>query len=117
MTILIAEDDEMLRESLVGLFERHGFTVRAASNGNEAIRILDADPAIGVVISDYYMPDGDGGDVLEAVRRKAPPRPAFVMMTGQTDLEVSAHTPGIDEFLMKPFSVRELVRIVRRRCS
>ena len=117
MTVLIAEDDEMLRESLVGLFERHGFTVHAASTGNEAIRLLEANAAIDVVITDYSMPNGDGGDVLAAVRRREPKRPAFVMMSGQTDLEVSAGTPGIDEFLMKPFSVRELVRIVRRYCG
>jgi len=113
MTILVAEDDEILRELLVSLFERHGFEVLAAATGNEAIHLLEQHPAIELVISDYYMPDGDGGDVLEFVRRRDPKRPVFIMITGQTDLDVSAETPGINEFLVKPFSVRELVNIVR----
>jgi len=113
MTILVAEDDETLRELLGGLLERYGFEVLAAATGNEAIRLLQQHPSIELVISDYYMPDGDGGDVLEFVRRRDPNRPVFIMITGQTDLAVGPDTPGINEFLVKPFSVRELVRIVR----
>jgi DNA-binding NtrC family response regulator len=113
MTILVAEDDEILRDLLVGLFERHGFEVFPAATGNEAIRLLEQHPSIELVLSDYYMPDGDGGDLLAFVRRRDPRRPVFIMMTGQTDLAVSADTPGINEFLVKPFSVRELVKIVR----
>ena len=114
MTILIVEDDQMLRESLVVLFKRHGFAVHAASSGNQAIRILKADASIDLILSDYYMPDGDGGQLLRYVRSIDPVRPPFILITGQTDPSVVLPREGIAEVVYKPVEIATLMKIVLR---
>jgi CheY-like chemotaxis protein len=114
MTILIVEDDEMLRQSLVALFRRRGFTVTEAASGNQAIRIFNADSSIRLVIADYYMPDGDGGQLLRHIRSVDPERPPFILLTGQTDPSVVLPRVGLSELLFKPISPRDLINIVLR---
>ena len=114
VTILVVEDDEMLRRSLVALFTRRGFAVTEAASGNQAIRIFDADKSIHLVIADYYMPDGDGGQLLSHIRSIDPDRPPFILLTGQTDPNVMLPRVGISELLYKPVSVRDLIEIVMR---
>lgn len=115
-TILIAEDDDLLLDVLVQLFEMKGYAVRSATSGNQAIRILQEEPEIPVVISDYYMPDGNGRQLLSYVRNQHPTHPAFILITGQTDLGLDDNLKamGLDEFLLKPFPIRELLAIVAR---
>jgi len=53
MTILVVEDDDMLRHALVGLLGRRGYVTQQASSGNQAIRVMESGVAIDLVISDY----------------------------------------------------------------
>ena len=114
MTILIVEDDQMLRDSLVALFKRRGYAVQSASSGNQAIRILKSEATIDLILSDYYMPDGDGGQLLQYVRSVDPERPPFILITGQTDPSSVLPREGIDELLYKPVDIATLMKTVAR---
>src|SRR5262245_29464525 len=112
--ILVVEDDETLRNSVAGLLQRKGYAVRAAASGNEAIQILDSGETIELIICDLYMPNGDGTDVLDHIRRRDPSQPPFILITGQTDLTISSDSAGIAEFITKPIAPRELLDVVAR---
>jgi CheY-like chemotaxis protein len=114
MTILVVEDDEMLRNALVGLLVRRGYPTQQASSGNQAIRVMESGLAIDLVISDYYMPDGNGRQLLDYVRARAVDRPPFILITGQTDMRPGEIPPGIDELLLKPIEIRDLMKIIGR---
>lgn len=108
-TLIVAEDDETLRESLAEEFEYHGCTVLQARNGAEAFRLL-TEHRIDAVVSDIRMPGGDGVELLERMRREllAPPRLLFI--TGHTHLGLEeAFDLGAAAVLKKPFSLDELV--------
>jgi two-component system, response regulator FlrC len=116
--ILIAEDDDGLRQALVGMLARRGYQVTAVASGNEAIARLRADPTIELVLSDYYMPDGDGRQLLAFVRQCEPPPPVFILVTGQADLSTTELLAmGARELLVKPVPVRELVAVLARYLS
>ena len=113
--ILVAEDDESLRQALVGLLLRRGYDVVAASSGNEAIARMRLEPTIDLVLSDYYMPDGDGRELLAFVRQREPPPPVFILVTGQADVSTQELLAmGAQEMLVKPVPVRELLAVLTR---
>lgn len=113
--ILVVEDDEILCGAMVSLFKRCGYTVYSASSGNQAIDILDTQQGIEVVISDYYMADGSGHRLLEHVKNLPVVRPFFVLITGHADLtDKEVEALGVDQLLVKPFPIKELVNVVSR---
>lgn len=113
--ILVVEDDEILCQAMASLFKRCGYTVFSALSGNHAREILDANPTIELIISDYYMPDGTGQSLLEHVKSRPVVRPFFILMTGQTDLTAKEiEELGADELLRKPFPIKDLVNVVSR---
>jgi CheY-like chemotaxis protein len=113
--ILVVEDDDLLCQAMVGLFRRCGYTVHSAYSGNHAREILASNPDIGLILSDYYMPDGTGQSLLEHVKSMPVVRPFFILMTGQTDLtSKEIEELGADELLRKPFPIKELVTVVSR---
>jgi CheY-like chemotaxis protein len=113
--ILVAEDDAALREAIAGMLARRGYEVVAVASGNAAIDVLGAEPAIDLVLSDYYMPDGDGRQLLAFVRARTPPPPVFILVTGQADLSTTELLAlGAQELLVKPVSARALISTVAR---
>lgn len=113
--ILVVEDDEMLCQAMVSLFKRNGFTVHSAASGNQAIGILSSTHGIDLILSDYFMPDGDGRKLLEYVKGLPGTRPVFILITGQTDLSSrEMQSLGADKLLLKPIPTRDLVGIVQR---
>jgi len=113
-TILVVEDDEALRDALVALLKRRGYAVQAASSANDAIRVLSSEE-VDLILSDYYMDDGNGQDLLDYVRRHNPSVPPFIMMTGQAGVTAAElQRSGLQEFLTKPVSSRSLVEIIAR---
>lgn len=112
--ILVAEDDEDLCQAMAGLFKRNGYTVHAAGSGNQAIEILKSIHDIDLVLSDYFMPDGDGRSLLEYVKTLAI-RPIFILITGQADLSAKEMLQlGADQMLFKPIPIRDLLTIVAK---
>jgi PAS domain S-box-containing protein len=114
-TILLVEDETMVREFVRRVLEAQGYRVLEAANGVEALARFD-DPAtlVHLVITDMVMPDM-GGRVLSArLAEKAPGLPVL-FVSGYSDLGIqqkSGVEPG-DRFLQKPFTPAHLVRMVR----
>jgi two-component system, OmpR family, response regulator len=110
--ILVAEDDEVLRDELKGLLQSRRHTVTAVPDGRMARILLETEP-FDMVILDYELPHIDGFQVMEQVRQ-ARAKTAFVVITGHANPETrkAAMTLGADFFLAKPFEASELERIV-----
>ena len=112
--ILIVDDEQSYRQLLSLVFEGDGHTIRTASNGREALSLLQDEPA-DVVISDVRMPDMDGIEMLSSVRETQPDL-GVVLMTAFASVETAreAFKLGADDFIQKPFDVEELKLIVRK---
>ena len=112
--ILIVDDEQSYRQLLSLVFEGDGHTIRTASNGREALTLLQSEPA-DVVISDVRMPDMDGIEMLSSVRESQPDL-GVVLMTAFASVETAreAFKLGADDFIQKPFDVEELKLIVKK---
>ena len=111
-TILIVEDDATLRETLRYNFERAGFAVATAADGQEALDLAAREPPDAVVL-DLMLPKIDGFDVCRAIRRQS--AVPILMLTARDDEvdKVVGLELGADDYVTKPFSVRELLARVR----
>ena len=112
--ILIVDDEQSYRQLLSLVFEGDGHTIRTATNGREALEVLQSDQ-VDVVISDVRMPDMDGIEMLSAVRETQPDL-GVVLMTAFASVETAreAFKLGADDFIQKPFDVEELKLIVKK---
>jgi two-component system, NtrC family, response regulator HydG len=113
-TILIADDEEIIRDSLGAILTGAGHTVVAAKDGEHAIKRL-AERRFDTVITDLKMPRADGMAVLQAVLRDHPGTPVIVATAhGTIDIAVEAMREGAFDFLTKPFSADEIEARVNR---
>lgn len=104
--IMLVEDDLLQRKAIAMLLEnRLGFPTVQASDGREALDLLDAAPSsdIRLVILDLHMPKMGGMEVLEIIRQRYPHLPV-IMLTGDQDIKtaVKAMKSGACDFLSKP---------------
>jgi DNA-binding response OmpR family regulator len=110
--ILIVEDDPKVRLLLRRCFESEGFRVSEAGSGVEAIKRVDA-ATFDLVTLDLQLPDGDGFAVGREIRaRSAVP---IIMVTGKGDTidRVVGLELGADDYITKPFQLREVVARIR----
>jgi two-component system response regulator PilR (NtrC family) len=112
--ILIVDDEQSYRQLLKLVFDGDGHTIRTASNGLEAIQLLQEGPA-DVVISDVKMPDMDGIEMLRSLRETHPDL-GVIFMTAFASVETAreAFKLGADDFIQKPFDVEELKLLVKK---
>jgi DNA-binding response OmpR family regulator len=111
--ILVVEDEADLREAVVEYLSRNGFLVRAAADAAAARLALAAQPA-DVVLLDLSMPGEDGLSLARWLRAQAA-CPGIIMVTAAADLadRVVGLELGADDYLGKPFALRELLARVR----
>jgi PAS domain S-box-containing protein len=114
-TILVAEDEEIVKLFLTGILQRAGYTVISAANGEEAVtRFSEHNSQISLVISDVVMPKKNGREICEEIRRLKPDI-KFIFISGYTAdiiLQKGIVEEGV-EFVTKPFSKNEILRKVR----
>lgn len=111
-TLLIVDDEEILRNAMVFDFKRKGFTVVSAENGHTAFEIVKSQK-IHLVISDMRMPGGDGMSLLESIRAYDPSIPAVIFITGFVNVtEEEALAKGAHKVLSKPFDRKVLMSSV-----
>jgi CheY-like chemotaxis protein len=108
-TVMLVEDEDGLRDLVTRLLQRHGYTVLAAADATEALRLFDANPTIDVLLTDVVMPGASGP---ELTRQLIAQRPALrvIYMSGYTEEAIVQHgviKPGI-AFLNKPFTSEAL---------
>ena len=111
LRILLVDDDELIRESVAPMLELLGHQVLTASSGASALRLLEANRPIGLVILDMNMPGMSGAETLPHVLKLCPGTPV-VMATGFSDHEIApllANHPEVS-ILRKPFSMKEFQR-------
>lgn len=105
---LIVEDDPLLRHFVSGHLMEHGWEVTTTSLVREARAAL-AERSYRLMLTDVFLPDGSGFDLLQSLKKLSSP-PAVIVMTGDTALDhaVSAVRHGATDFLVKPFSMDAL---------
>ena len=111
--ILVVEDDPAIRQGVVDVLGFEGFETFEAGTHADAVEAgtrVDCD----LMLLDLVLPGGDGLDVLEQVRLARPTLPVIIMTArGQEDDRVRGLSLGADDYVVKPFSVRELVARVQ----
>jgi len=112
--LLIADDELGMRQFLTHLLQREGHTVRVAGNGNEAMVLLQQEPA-DILLSDIRMPDMGGIDLLRAARELLP-NLEVIMMTAFANVDTAreAFLLGAFDFVQKPFDNELLKETVAR---
>jgi two-component system response regulator HydG len=113
-TLLVADDDPGLRESLERTLTREGYRVVLASDGNAALERLQAG-GIDVVLTDLKMPGLTGIEVLRAAKAIAPDVDVILLTAfGTVEEAVKAMKEGAYDFLTKPFQRAQVLRLIRQ---
>ncbi len=112
--LLLVEDDPALQFTIQTALEANGYEVDAASTTGEAIERL-GDQAYPIVISDIYIDERTGLDILDAAKRKDP-LCAVILMTGRGTIEttVAATRGGAFDYIAKPFELDVMIDAVER---
>jgi two-component system, OmpR family, response regulator len=118
--LLVVEDEPTILELLSGSLRFAGFEVVTAASGHEALRAAAASRP-DLILLDVMLPDGDGFDVIRAIRAGGPRVPViFLTARSQVHERVAGLTLGGDDYVTKPFSLDEVlarIRAVLRRCG
>lgn len=108
-TILIVDDEASILQSLSGILTDEGFEVVTASNGYEALQLIDKE-CPDLVLLDIWMPGIDGIETLKEIKKENPAL-QVVMITGHGTIEtaVSATKFGAFDFIEKPLSIDKVI--------
>jgi CheY-like chemotaxis protein len=111
--VLIVDDDADMRLSLKLALEMAGYAIEVAADGREALVIQKQRPA-DILITDIFMPESDGFEVIDAVRRAFPQTRIIVVSGGarlaKREYLLDAALMDVDAVLPKPFDVETLLR-------
>ena len=110
--ILLVEDEPDLLQTLAFNFENEGYKVAKALDGKEAIKFLEDDHSISLVILDLMLPDMSGLDICRRIRATDNLKDILVIMVtaiGEEVDRVVGFEVGADDYVVKPYSVRELL--------
>ena len=112
--ILVADDERSIRLMLEAGLTLNGFRVTAVPTGSRAVEVARTG-GIDAVLSDIYMPDGGGLDLVKDIHQIDPAIP-IILMTAQGSVEaaVRAMSEGATDFIGKPFDVAAVVELLRR---
>ena len=117
-TILVVDDDRVVREGAAEGLRRAGYRVLEASSGKDALALLEKEGAIDLLLTDIQMQRMDGGELAEAAQSKQPDL-RVLFMSGYTS-GAALHDTVKDEgpsFIAKPFVMDHLLKKVRRVLS
>ncbi len=123
--LLLIDDDVMLSTMLAYNFKNDGFDVTFVSSFSDALAIIngisETRPSFALVLLDISLPDGSGLDLLRQLKKNAPEIPVLILSgkASETD-RVTGLDLGADDYLCKPFSLKELqarVHAILRRAG
>jgi len=107
-SLLIVEDEEKMRELLQKILTTEGYRVRTASNGSEALAMIEETP-FDIVLSDVKMPGLNGIELLKAVKKISADTYVVIMTAfGTIDSAVEAMKQGAFDYVSKPFKMDEI---------
>jgi two-component system, OmpR family, response regulator len=108
--IALCEDDPAIRRIVLAALELADHTAVVAHDGREALRLFADDDTIEVIVLDIGLPDADGRDVCQALRSAGQPAPViFLTALGAVHDRLAGFSAGADDYLPKPFDVKELI--------
>ncbi|MBX6377621.1 MAG: response regulator transcription factor [Clostridia bacterium] len=106
--MLVADDEAKIRDVVAAYLEREGFRVLTAATGAEALTAAARDTP-DLVILDLMLPDGDGEAVCRTLRRASDVPVIMLTAKSAVDDRVQGLAAGADDYVVKPFSPKELV--------
>jgi DNA-binding response OmpR family regulator len=113
MRLLIIEDEAPMRTALVETLAAEGYRVRSAADGVAGLELACTEP-FDLVLLDIMMPGLDGFAVCRELRKRGRDMPVLMLTAkGQVDDRVDGLDSGADDYLVKPFSLRELLARIR----
>jgi DNA-binding response OmpR family regulator len=113
-TVLLVEDDELVRDAMTRILVREGYLVLTASTGHDAIGLLKTPLSpIDVVLLDVNLPDVSGKDLCARLRQMHPNMPV-VVCTGEAAPDETAELLklGVNRYFCKPIAMEELLATV-----
>ncbi len=120
MTVLVVEDDSVILEGLRFALTQEGYQVMTAASAAEAMEVIEGRDSIGFYLLDVMLPDGDGYQICRAVRQISQAPILFLTACDDEVNTVMALEQGADDYIAKPFRIRELtarMKAILRRTS
>ncbi len=113
-SILVVDDEASVRTSLEKVLNKEGYITTTASSGNEAIKMLARTP-VDIVLSDLKMPEGDGLELLRALKKnKSSTEVILITGYGTVEAAVEAMKEGAYDFITKPFKKAVILSTIER---
>jgi DNA-binding response OmpR family regulator len=109
--VLVVDDEPTIAEIVCRYLERAGYDASSASDGPSALQAATESPPPDLIVLDLMLPGMDGLEVMRRVRQRIDPAPAIILLTarGEESDRVVGLSLGADDYVVKPFSPRELV--------
>lgn len=114
--VLVVDDDEHILRSLAQYLELEEFSVRTASGGAEALALVEEEKP-DLMVLDVMMPEMDGFEVLENLRRNPETEKLPVIMLTARDQHgdvLKGYQMGVSSYMVKPFNLDELVEVINQ---
>lgn len=111
--ILLAEDDFYLKRDLKLMLVQEGFQVLTAGNVKEAVQLLLSASIIDLFLLDYWLPDGDGLQLLLKIRERSGAPVLFLTACDDEQTIIRGLDSGADDYILKPFRKAELISRIR----
>lgn len=110
-TVLLADDDELVREKMGALLQSAGYAVRSAASGAEALRLFNETPA-RIIVTDWEMPEMDGIALCRNLRERGGRREVYILLltvrTSHRD-QLRGFDAGADDYVIKSVAPEELL--------
>jgi CheY-like chemotaxis protein len=114
--VLVIDDNEMIREALREMLSQAGYSILEAADGKSGIQIIAQHP-IDLIITDLFMPEADGLEVIQYVRRQFPDVKIIAMSGGGSrglvELLSVAQKMGAHKIFMKPFEWDDILGAIQ----
>ena len=110
--ILVADDEEVIRNLLIDVLSEEGYEVTAVTNGVEAIAKIKEEP-FDIVFSDVHMPGMNGVDTLKTIKAISPETALIIMDSYPDHLLDEAREIGVFAHLHKPFDIKGVITAVK----
>ena len=114
MRVLIADDHELIRDTLAAYLENDGFTISSCKDFDEALKVVKTSPLFDVILLDYTMPGMNGLNGLKRMRKEGNDRPVAIMSgTASKAVADDAYKAGAKGFIPKTLPAKTLSNAVR----
>ncbi len=116
-TVLVVDDEPLVREVAALTLEGEGFAVVTARDGKEARRLVDSRDDIAAVVLDLDLPDIGGAEILKAIRERRPRLPVILSSGHHEQIATSGLDPAMGSILRKPWELFQFVAAVKQALS